>query len=322
MLSQIRFSLQGAAALLVISLNTIVLALIIFGLGLIKYLLPRGLLRNGISRVLSSLGEAWIAVNKFVLSFYRRMAWEIDIPDGLDPNGRYLVLCNHQSWVDIVVLQYCLNRRVPFMRFMLKQQLIWVPFLGVAWWALDMPFLRRYSKKELLRNPALRGKDLEIAARACEKLKHIPVSMMSFPEGTRFTAAKHAEQKSAYRNLLTPRYGGIGQVLYSFGDALKTVLDVTIFYPSGAPTFWQFISGQVRKISVSVRQCAIDGELRGVDFREDRVAKRCLKVWLDTLWLEKDRMLTQAHETGTLAICMNENRDEKQARNILDGLKS
>ena len=301
MLSRIRFSLQGSAALLVISLNTIVLALAIFLLGLIKRLLPAGALRNIIGRGLSYLGEAWIAVNKFVLSCYRGMTWEIDIPEGLDSRSRYLVLCNHQSWVDIVVLQYCLNRRAPFMRFMLKQQLIWVPFLGVAWWALDMPFLRRYSKRELLKNPALRGKDLEIAARACEKLKHIPVSMMSFPEGTRFTSAKHEQQKSPYQHLLIPRYGGIGQVLYSFGDALHTVLDVTIFYPFGAPTFWQFVSGQVRKISVSIRQSVVDSELRGIDFREDRVAKRRLKVWLDALWAEKDRQLVRAHQTGSLS---------------------
>jgi len=201
------------------------------------------------------------------------------------------VLCNHQSWVDILVLQHCFNRKVPFMRFMLKQQLIWVPFLGVAWWALDMPFLRRYSRQQLIRNPALRGKDLENAARACEKLKHIPVSMMSFPEGTRFTAEKQAQQNPAYSHLLAPRYGGIGQVLYSFDDALQTAIDVTIFYPDGTPTLWQFVSGQVGRISVFARLLEIDADLRGIDFRSDRIAKRRLKLWLDAIWSEKDRLL-------------------------------
>jgi len=303
MLNTIRYAVQGSAALLVISLNTIVLALIIFVLGVFKRITPPGAASNAISRSLSLLGEAWISVNKLVLSFYRGMQWKIDMPGDLDPGGRYLVLCNHQSWVDIVVLQYCLNRRVPFMRFMLKQQLIWVPFLGVAWWALDMPFLRRYSKQELLRNPALRGKDLENAARACEKLKHIPVSMMSFPEGTRFTRAKQAQQKSPYQHLLVPRYGGVGQVLYSFGDALKTVIDVTVFYPGGVPTFWQFISGQVRKISVSIRQRSIDENLRGVDFRKDSIAKRGLKTWLDSIWADKDRALIEAWRTEN-AVCV------------------
>ena len=300
MLTEIRFVLQGTGALLVIALNTIVLALVIFVLALFKRMAPKGGARNAISRWLSSLGEAWISVNKFVLWFYRGMQWDLSVPADLDRKGRYLVLCNHQSWVDIVALQYGLNRRAPFMRFMLKQQLIWVPFLGVAWWALDMPFLRRFSREELLRNPALRGKDLENAARACEKLKHIPVSMMSFPEGTRFTADKHAQQKSVYRHLLVPRYGGIGQVLYSFGDALQAVIDVTIFYPGGTPTFWQFISGQVGKISLSARTRSIDEDLRGVDFREDPIAKRRLKDWLDTVWAEKDRVLDEARKTADI----------------------
>ena len=300
MLNKLRFALDGSAALLVIALNTIVLTLVIFVLALIKRIAPQGAVANTITHWLSSLGELWVSVNKGVLWLYRSMEWDIRLPEGLDRNARYLVLCNHQSWVDIVVLQYCLNRRAPFMRFMLKQQLIWVPFLGVAWWALDMPFLRRYSKQDLLKNPALRGKDLENAASACEKLKHIPVSMMSFPEGTRFTPAKHITQKSIYSHLLLPRYGGIGQVLYSFGDALKSVIDVTIYYPGGTPTFWQFVSGQVRRISVSARLRSIDAGLRGVDFRKDPVAKRQLKAWLGDIWAEKDQMLTKARKTGTV----------------------
>lgn len=294
MLKRIRYALQGAAALLVVTCNTIVLTLAILVLALFKRIAPQGAVRNTITHWLSSLGDLWISINKLVLWFYRGMEWDIHLPESLDHQGRYLIFCNHQSWVDILVLQYCLNRRVPFMRFMLKQQLIWVPFLGLAWWALDMPFLRRYSHRELLRNPALRGKDLENAAQACEKLKHIPVSMMSFPEGTRFTAAKHEQQKSPYKHLLLPRYGGIGQVLYSFGDALQTVIDVTIFYPDGTPTFWQFISGQVRGISVFARSRPIDEGLRGVNFRADSVSKRQLKTWLNDMWHEKDRLLAES----------------------------
>jgi len=172
--------------------------------------------------------------------------------------------------------------------------LIWVPVLGVAWWALDMAFLRRYSRQELIRNPSLRGKDLENAARACEKLKHIPVSMMTFPEGTRFTRAKRDAQNSPYRHLLRPRYGGIGQVLYSFDQALDCLIDVTIIYPEGTPTVWQYMSGQVRKISVRIVLRPIEDRLRGSDFRGDGVAKGHLKSWLNGIWEEKERLLADA----------------------------
>jgi len=224
--------------------------------------------------------------------------WEIHLPESIDHNGRYLVFCNHQSGVDILALQHCLNRKAPFGRYLLKQQLIWVPVLGVAWWALDMAFLRRYSRQQLLQNPALRGKDLENAARACEKLKHIPVSMMTFPEGTRFSETKRAKQKSPFKHLLQPRYGGVGQVLYSFDDALDGLIDVTIVYPDGTPSVWQFMSGQVKNIAVDIRLRSIDENIRGRNFREDSEAKHQLKNWLGRIWEEKDAYMSHALESG------------------------
>ncbi|HMB58457.1 MAG TPA: acyltransferase [Xanthomonadales bacterium] len=290
----IRYALQGAIALLFISLSTVILAVSMAVLAIFKRLAPPGVMANAINRSLSSLGEFWVSGNNFVLRRYRGMKWNVHLPENLDHGGRYLVLCNHQSWVDILAMQYALNRQVPFLRFMLKQQLIWIPFLGLAWWSLDFPFLRRYSRQELQKNPELRDKDLENAARACEKLKHIPVSMMSFPEGTRFTRRKHDKQKSPYQHLLLPRYGGIGQVLYSFGDALQSVIDMTISYPGGTPTFWQFISGQVQEIRIHAYLRQLDPQLLGVNFRGDEAARIRLKNWLDGIWAEKDLKLSQA----------------------------
>lgn len=294
MLANVRYILQGVIALLAISVNTIVLTTAIFFLSVFKFIAPKGRARNFMTHLLSSMGELWISINKSVIWFYRGLEWDVSLPDGINHDGRYLVFCNHQSWVDILVLQHCLNRRAPFMRFLLKHQLIWVPFLGFAWWALDMAFLRRYSKQELLKNPSLRGKDLENAARACEKLKHIPVSMMSFPEGTRFTIDKWNQQKSPYKHLLKPRYGGIGQVLYSFDDALDSLIDVTIIYPDGVPSAWEFFSGQVRKISVHIQMRPIKDELRGRDFRTDSKAKAELKKWLSDIWTEKENFIAYA----------------------------
>lgn len=294
MLAKVRYALQGAIVLLIVSVSTIVLTTVIFILAIFKLIAPRGRARNAMTHWLSSLGELWVSVNKCAVWFYREMEWDVSMPEGISHKGRYLVFCNHQSGVDILALQHCLNRRAPFGRYLLKHQLIWVPVLGVAWWALDMAFLRRYSKQELLRNPSLRGKDLENAARACEKLKHIPVSMMTFPEGTRLTEAKRVAQNSPYRHLLRPRYGGVGQVLYSFDDALDSLIDVTIIYPRGTPSVWQYVSGQVQKISVNIQLRPIDAGLRGRDFREDPIAKGQLKKWLGHIWEEKDQLIDHA----------------------------
>ena len=293
MLRKARYGLQGATVILLVTLSTLVLTSIIAILAVFKFLAPKGRAFNAMTHLASWFGELWVSINNGLISFYRDMEWDIQMPDGISHQGRYLVCCNHQSGVDILTLQRCLNRRAPFGRYLLKQQLIWVPVLGIAWWALDMAFLRRYSREELLRNPALRGKDLENAARACQKLKHIPVSMMTFPEGTRFTEAKREEQSSPFQHLLRPRYGGVGQVLYSFDDALDAVIDVTITYPYGTPSVWQYISGQVRKISVDIKLRPIGDSIRGRNFREDSIAKRGLKTWLDSIWQEKDVYITR-----------------------------
>ena len=298
MLTKARYALQGSAVALAVTLSTIFLTLMICFLAIFKFLAPKGRAKNTMTHWLSSLGELWVSVNKGLMGFYRDMEWDVQFPEGISRKGRYLIFCNHQSGVDILALQHCLNRRAPFGRYLLKQQLIWVPVLGVAWWALDMAFLRRYSKQQLIRNPSLRGKDLENAASACEKLKHIPVSMMTFPEGTRFSETKRDQQNSPFRYLLRPRYGGIGQVLYSFDEALDSLIDVTIIYPDGRPGVWQFISGQVRKISVRIQLRPIGEEIRGRNFRQDSVAKGRLISWLNDIWEEKEEYIAKATHGG------------------------
>ena len=297
MLSKVRHALQGTIVILIVAVSTTVITAIIFVLSIFKLLAPAGRARNAMTHWLSSLGELWVSINK-AMTWFNRDMWDIRLPEDLDHKGRYLVSCNHQSGVDILALQYCLNRKAPFGRYLLKQQLIWVPVLGVAWWALDMAFLRRYSKQQLLQNPALRGKDLENAASACEKLKHIPVSMMTFPEGTRFSETKRKQQNSPYKHLLRPRYGGVGQVLYSFDDALDCLVDVTIVYPDSTPSVWDFVSGQVKNIIVDIRLRPIDKAIRGRNFRKDSEAYYKMKTWLNQVWEEKDAFISHTLESG------------------------
>ncbi len=278
--------------MLAVTLNTVFSTLLVFVLAIVKFLAPKGRARNTVTRWLSSVGEYWISFNSLMVRLIGSVHWDTRIDDGISHDSRYLVFCNHQSWVDILVLQHVLNRRAPFMRFLLKQELIWVPFLGFCWWALDMAFLRRYNKQQMLKNPLLRNKDLENAARACEKLKHIPVSMMTFPEGTRFTTEKKRLQRSPFLHLLRPRYGGLGQILYSFDDALESLIDVSIIYPDGVPDLWQFVSGQVNNISVDIKLRSIPDEIRGKDFRQDTAAKAALRQWMEAIWSEKDSLIS------------------------------
>jgi 1-acyl-sn-glycerol-3-phosphate acyltransferase len=188
------------------------------------------------------------------------------------------------------VLQKVFNRRIPFLRFFLKSQLIWVPLLGPAWWALDFPFMKRYSRETLAKHPELQGKDREATRRACEKFRHMPVSVMNFAEGTRFTPEKHAAQSSPYRHLLRPKAGGLAFVLDAMGDALHAIVDVTIVYPNGSGTMMDLIAGRIRDIRVHVRELPIDDSLRG-NYEEDAAFRDRFQSWVNVLWNEKDAQI-------------------------------
>ncbi len=313
MFSQAGQIARGASTLLLMVISTIVLTTTVIVLSIGKFLAPPGAALNFVRRVLAGIAELWASINNVLLSLSRKTRWNVEIPPALDSKGCYLVNSNHQSWVDILVLQRCFNRRLPFLRFFLKSQLIRVPFLGLTWWALDFPFMKRASKAQLARQPGLKGQDLENARKACEKFRDIPVAMMNFPEGTRFSAAKRDAGNSPYKNLLPPRIGGVGQVLFALSDQLDALIDVTIVYPRDglsetAPTFWQLLSGQLPEIVVRAEQREIPTHLLGRNFRKDREFRRDLESWIGGLWLEKDQLISsilKSHQDS------NETNDKK-----------
>ena len=287
MLASLPSFIRLPLALLALALNILLHVVFIFALTLLKLLLPVHSIRQACSRALVAIAESWIGVNNVLFGVFARVRWQVQGLDGLRRDGNYLVLCNHQSWVDIPVLQKVFNRRIPFLRFFLKQELIWVPLLGLAWWALDFPFMKRYSRQTLLRHPELQGKDREATRRACEKFRHMPVSVMNFAEGTRFTPAKHDAQHSPFRHLLRPKAGGVAFVLDAMGEALHAILDVTIVYPYGPCTIVDLIAGRVREVRVHVRERPIGRDLIG-SYDEDAAFRGRVKAWMNTLWSEKD----------------------------------
>jgi 1-acyl-sn-glycerol-3-phosphate acyltransferase len=281
-----------------ITINTVVLTLVLFLLAIVKLLTPTESLRNRMRHLLGGIAEAWISINNAIFSLYQNPHWDIQIPDGLNREGCYLVSSNHQTWVDVLVLQRAFNQHLPFFRFFIKSTMIWVPFLGAAWWALDMPFMHRHSKEKLARQPGLKGQDLENARKACEKFRTIPVAMTNFPEGTRFTVAKRDKYGSPYQNLLKPRIGGLGQVLYALENELDALIDVTIVYPQirdtgVAPTFWQLLSGEISEIIVRAERREIPPGLLGRNFRKDREFRAEMEAWVSGLWSEKDLLISQ-----------------------------
>lgn len=284
--------LRAALIASAVILNTIVHCVPLLLLALIKRLLPVRWQRR-VDPLLTGIAESWIAVNNALWDRCTDTRLVVDGDMTLQRDGHYLVLANHQSWVDILVLQKLFNRRMPLMRFFLKRQLFWVPFLGLAWWALDFPFMGRYTPKQIARHPALAGRDIAVTRRACEKFREIPVAIMNFVEGTRWRADKHARQQSPYRHLLKPKSGGVAFVLDAMGQGLHAIIDVTIAYPGGVPTLLDLLANRVREIRVRVRQRPIPADLVGGDYQNDRAFRARFQQWMNGLWHEKDADLAE-----------------------------
>lgn len=299
MLSFLPAPIRGLLAFLVMALNTIISVVPLLFITLLKLIIPIKSWGKLCVWLLIKIAENWMSVNSFALSLSGRIQIDLRGAEGLHYHGWYLVSCNHQSWSDILILQQVFNRRIPMLKFFLKQELIWVPLMGVAWWALDFPFMKRYSKEFLEKHPEMKGKDLETTRKACEKFKELPVSVMNFLEGTRFTQAKHDAQGSPYQNLLKPKSGGIAFVLSAMGGQLRSMLDVTIVYHDEAIGFWDLLCGRVRHLTVQIVERPIPEQFGRGDYENDTAFRAEFQEWVNQLWQEKDALITSIKQEST-----------------------
>lgn len=288
--------MRGVVTILLLILNTFFWGTPIVLLGVVKFAVqvtaPRSRTRTRVMLALASMGEGWVATNDRIFDRMLPTKWDIQgIEDTLDPGGRYLLISNHVSWVDIFALQRAFHGRAAFIRFFLKQQLIWFPIVGQACWAMEFPFMHRYSPEYLERHPEKRGKDLETTRRAAQRYRHIPVAILNFVEGTRFTRDKQADQESPYEHLLRPRIGGIAFILASLGDQLDAVFDMTVAYPDGEVSMWGFVNGGIPEVAVRARRVTVPPELMTAAVTEPGPERERLKQWINEAWAEKDRVI-------------------------------
>lgn len=289
MLSFLPAPIRGVLAALLLALNTVFWCLLLYIPALLKLVIPHTGFRLLCTRLIIWLSESWVACNTGWMKLIQGTRWHVKGDDQLRRESWYLVLSNHQSWVDIFAMQRVFNRKAPFLKFFLKKELIWVPVIGIAWWGLDFPFMKRYTKEYLKKHPEMRGKDLQTTRKACEKFRTTPVSVMNFVEGTRFSPVKHASQSSPYQHLLKPKAGGVAFVLDAMGESIETLVDVTIAYPGGAPSFWDFLCGRIEEVYMVIDTVPIPAELRNQDEKQ----RGDVRGWISSIWNAKDQQIDQ-----------------------------
>lgn len=287
-------TLRGIATLLIISIYTLLLCIPLYLMGALRPL-TRGGLRRWFDRHMDGIIDVWVGLNRGLFALLGTTQVDIEW-HGAEALGRdrwYAVVCNHQSWADILILQNSLRDGIPPLKFFTKRELIWVPLIGVAMWLLGFPYVHRFSREQIAANPALARLDRDATIEACNRFRSQPASVLNFLEGTRFTEAKHAAQRARYRHLLNPKVGGLSYVVASLRDKLHQIVDVTIIYPDGVPTFWHFLEGRCRRVHVVVNCYDLPAIAGNADAGE---ARRQLAPWIDSLWQEKDDRLSAARQ--------------------------
>lgn len=292
MLSIIFPGVLVGAITFVLMLAALIGAFLLIAPFILLKLLPYEPWRRAMSRIVVSIAMQWVAVDQLIYRLLHPAQWQIDWRARPKPRTSYLLICNHQSWVDILLLFDLFHLRTPFLRFFLKHELKYMPVIGQACWAMDFPFMKRHSREAVAANPALRSEDLETTRRACELYKRLPVTIVNFLEGTRFSEAKRLDKQSPYRHLLRPKAAGLSFALNAMGEQFAGVLDVTIAYqPTRRPILWSWLCGEQDQLAVHVDVLPVPQELLHGDYEGDPEFRARFQSWVNAIWARKDARL-------------------------------
>lgn len=272
--------LKSATSLVVIASNLALWALPLAMLGLAKLAMP--VWRENFERSMAWIYRAAVVVDDWWLGRVMGIRWNHPQLE-LDRGRSYLVLANHSSWSDVLLIQSVIVGQGPLIKFLAKRELVFVPILGLVFWAFDFPLLRRRSRSG--ENDADRRlADGEAIREACRVVMKSPAALMNFVEGTRFTEEKREVTGSPYRHLLRPRVGGFLTLAEALEGRVDALIDLTLVYPR--PTsFWCFLSGQLAEIEIRASK---------VDVKTLPRTPEAAREWLDRRWAEKDAAIESA----------------------------
>ncbi|WP_333607962.1 acyltransferase [Arsukibacterium sp.] len=278
------------------ALNLAFWGIVVTPLGLLKLLLPFAAVHKIIAAIGRRCYRGWTAVNTFLMNLFNDIDWQISGAKQLDKDSWYLLMANHKSWVDIPVVSAFAYHLIPEPKFFLKDQLKWVPFLGTGCWALDMPYMKRYSAAKLAKHPELKGKDIDTTRKSCEKFRFTPTTIINFVEGSRCTAQKQREKNSPFTYLLPPKAGGVAFTLASMGEQFNAILDITLIYPDNQQHIaLDMLMGRLKRVVIQADILAVDEQVIG-DYFNDALFRDNFQQWLNNRWQLKDQRIGRFYQ--------------------------
>jgi 1-acyl-sn-glycerol-3-phosphate acyltransferase len=292
MLSFLPGPILGVLNGLLFFINLLVIPFAVIVIAVLEMICPIPRLRRWLGHVNNVYTPlAWVTIFVWLMKITLPTKLDVAGEGELDFYGWYFMTANHQSWLDILVLECAFKGRVPFMKFFMKQSLLWqLPIAGLACWLMNFPFMKRYSKSYLKKHPEKKGKDLAATKKACANFQNHPVTIINFVEGGRYTQDKHRNQKSPYQHLLKPKAAGMAFVLDAMNHKLQNFIDVTIVYPEQSPNLWDFLCGRMDNIIIRYRVMPVPNDM-AAGYIDDPKQRVRFQRWLNDLWHQKDRQV-------------------------------
>jgi 1-acyl-sn-glycerol-3-phosphate acyltransferase len=210
--------------------------------------------------------------------------------DKIEPRENALMFSNHQQLVDIPVLLTLAmpNGRIGDFKWFVKDIIKYIPGIGWGMLFLNCIFVKRSWAHD----------EATVKATFHHLIKRdIPFWVVSFVEGTRITQKKleQSQNWAKRRQLpipqytLAPRSRGFVATVEGLGGKLDAIYDITIGYPEGIPTFWQYGCGHTNEVHIHIRRTVASV------LPKERTE---LKLWLEKRFQEKDILLAKFAKNG------------------------
>ena len=211
--------------------------------------------------------------------------------DRLDPRETYLILANHQSWIDIMMVMVVLGKGTTLPRFFMKWELVYMPVINICAWVLDFPIMRRYTQEDIKDRPELKNRDFDYAHEVLSRNPERQCVVVNYAEGTRFTPEKHRKNRSPYKHLLKPKVGGPQLALDCLRGRLDGIIDITLAYPGAKVSVWRLMAGRVPKVMIHVERIELPD---GLEKPPETLAElKAFRGWMNSIWAKKDARIDQ-----------------------------
>lgn len=263
-------NIVSLASSLWVALNLLIGLCLLIPVAVISALMPFAMARRWCYFLTQKIYRTAVRVNSFWMKRIVGIELVVKGEPRIHPNA--VIICNHQSWFDIPVIQDVVTSRGPIVKFLIKRELLWVPIIGWICLALRLPTLGRSKKTDT------RKRDKAIIQNTSNSHANEPGALLIFPEGTRFTEKKRVAQSAPYDNLLKPKSGGL-KLIKEHVNADVELVDMTIDYHRKNVSIWKCLHGNPSVITITLKHFKI-GDIKNVS------------SWLNERWKEKDSILS------------------------------